>query len=129
MRIHRNLFYITLVLSFTSLVLSWRWHSSNENNYLSNVMLAIFGSGFLVMLSSMAGYFVERYKYRIKCIVFARNFKERIMDSYKIYNKQRHSAEALYREILTLISFYDSFAFENSTDIHYYFYPNGKPRR
>lgn len=65
MKVYKISTYITLSLTILSALAALITHyrfNSREGDFWSNVALAIFGSAFLTLITSLVGYFVERRK-------------------------------------------------------------------
>ena len=131
MRINKFLFCITLFLSILSLSTSIILNSCKCecSVFWTNVILAIFGSSFLLMISSIAGYFVEKRKYEFRFASYARSFLLKIGRFINTYNSVSDKTDEIYRESGMLHSLYDDFAYENNVDIKGYFCKCGKSRK
>jgi len=91
-------------------------------------MLAIFGSGFLVMLSSLAGYFVEKHKYLTKYNAVIRAFLVQVLHIERYFSLTNPSSEEVFRTVLQINSSYNAFSLEYDNGIDYYFCLKGKSR-
>ena len=63
MKVYKISVYITMGLTILSALAALITHyriNSSEGDFWSNVALAIFGSAFLTLITSLIGYFVER---------------------------------------------------------------------
>ena len=123
MRINKLLFWCTLFLTVLSLCASVIFNSCTCDclKFWSNVSLAIFGSAFLLMISSLAGYYIEKQKYEYRYASYARSFLMKTGRFINAYTSVTNKAEEIYREFGMLHSIYDDFAYDNNIEIEGYF--------
>ena len=131
MKTHKYLFWITLFLSIGSFVTTICLHSSDSINsiYWNNIFLAVFGSSLIVMLSSIAGYFIERRRYLLKLATFSENFSCKVSNAEQFIICSNPPVVEAYREINLVINFYDSFALENQATKNDSFFKNRSYRK
>lgn len=109
MRMNKRLFYVgsfVAILTFlASLILTVMNKTENSSiNYSINVLLAIFGSSFVLIITSIWGYLNERKNYEIQYACFFRDFLLRIVRFLIIYDgKNHHQKKCLILQVIFML--------------------------
>ena len=130
MRMNKRLFYVgsfVAILTFlASLILTVMNKTENISiNYSINVLLAIFGSSFVLIITSIWGYLNERKNYEIQYACFFRDFLLRIVRFLIIYDGKKSSPKEVFNIAGDIHALYDSFAYVQAFQIYGYFLKKG----
>lgn len=133
MQMNKKLFCVGSIVAFITFIASLILAVKNKTNdsginYCMNVLLAIFGSSAVLVITSIWGYFNDRKNYEIQYASFFRDFLLRIMRFLTIYNNKAISPKEVLSIVGEIHAFYDSFAYVQDFLIDGYFIKRGCSR-
>lgn len=131
MKLHKRLIYIgTVIIILTFITSLFLVINNTENdsiiNYWVNVLLAIFGSSIVMVLTSIGSYLSERKRYELQYATFARDFLLRAARFLNLHHNTKNNAKEVSLYAGDIHSYYDSFAYEKNYEIFGYFRKNSK---
>ena len=131
MKLHKRLIYIgTVIILLTFIASLFLVIKNTENdsiiNYWINVLLAIFGSSIVMVLTSIGSYLSERKRYELQYATFARDFLLRAVRFLNLHHNTKTKAKEVSLYAGDIHSYYDSFAYEKNYEILGYFRKNSK---
>ena len=134
MKMNKRLFYIGSFVAIVTFIASFILVIKNKNNdsginYCINVLLAIFGSSFVLIITSIWGYFNERKNYEIQYASFFRDFLLRISRFLIIYDNKIVTPKEVFNIAGDIHTLYDSFAYVQAFHIYGYFLKKGCRRK